>query len=417
MITAAENKMEIQQFHIAGINYKKTDVTIRGKFALNETQYLSLLQKSAQQNIKNVFVLSTCNRTEIYGIASSAKELSNLLCSETKGNLEIFEDLCYIKQGKDAVEHLFSVASGLDSQILGDYEIVGQLKNAIKFAKQNGSLGAFTERLSNTVFESSKAIKNKTFFSGGTVSVAFAAIQFLRLHRHYAPSQKVALIGTGKIGKNTCKNLIDYLGFTDITLLNRSDEKAEEIAQELGVKFADFSTYKDEVKKADIIIVATNAPEPILSKEDFDKDSRKILLDLSIPSNIHTNLKTLSNKILVNVDDLSKMNDETLKMRECEIPKVKSIIKEYMDEFYDWYKMRKNAPIIRAAKKTLTDINLCPWFQSLQPETIATEDQQAVAVQKAVKQLAVKLRSQQQTVGCSYIETLHDFIAHHPIKQ
>lgn len=417
MITTAENKMEIQQFHIAGINYKKTDVTIRGKFALNETQYLSLLQKSARQNIKNVFVLSTCNRTEIYGIASSARELSNLLCSETTGKLEIFEDLCYVKQGKDAVEHLFSVASGLDSQILGDYEIVGQLKNAIKFARQNGSLGAFTERLSNTVFESSKAIKNKTLFSGGTVSVAFAAIQFLRLHRHYTPSQKVTLIGTGKIGKNTCKNLIDYLGFTDITLLNRSDEKAAEIAQELGVRFADFTSYKEEVKKADIIIVATNAPEPILSKDDFDKDSRKILIDLSIPGNIHTNVKTLSNKILVNVDDLSKMNDETLRMRECEIPKVKSIIKEYMDEFYDWYKMRKNAPIIRAAKKTLTDINLCPWFQSLQPETLVSEQQQAVAVQKAVKQLAVKLRNQQHTAGCSYIETLHDFIAHHPTKQ
>ncbi|MGF7230887.1 glutamyl-tRNA reductase [Arachidicoccus sp.] len=419
MITTAEDKMEIQQFHIAGINYKKTDVTIRGKFALNETQYLSLLQKSTRQNIKNVFVLSTCNRTEIYGIASSARELSDLLCSETTGNLEVFEKLCYVKQGKDAVEHLFSVASGLDSQILGDYEIVGQLKNAIKFAKQNGSIGAFTERLSNTVFESSKAVKNKTLFSGGTVSVAFAAIQFLRLHCHYTASQKVAIIGTGKIGKNTCKNLIDYLGFTDITLLNRSDDKAEEFATELGIKFARYIYYKEEVKKADIIIVATNAPEPIISKDDLEEDSRKILIDLSIPGNIHTNTKSLPNKILVNVDDLSKMNDETLRMRECEIPKVKSIIKEYIDEFYDWYKMRKNAPIIRAAKKTLTNINLCPWFQSLQPETLNSEQQQAAAVQKAVKQLAVKLRNQEQTQtsGCTYIETLHDFIAHHPIKQ
>ncbi len=408
--------MDIQHFYIAGINYKKTDVNVRGKFALNEDQYSSILQKANNHGLENVFVLSTCNRTEIYGVAPSSKDLKNLLCSETEGNMNVFEEISYTKKGKDAIEHLFSVASGLDSQILGDYEIVGQMKQAVRVAKSSGSIGAFMERLTNTVFESSKAIKNQTDFSGGTVSVAFAAIQFLKYHCTDFSDKKILVIGTGKIGRNTCKNLVDYLGTKNITLINRSAEKAKELAGELGLQAASYEQYREKANEADIIIVATNAPQPVLYKNDLQSDSKKILIDLSIPNNIDTTLKERPHTIMVNVDDLSKMNDATLQMREREIPKVKNIINEYIDEFYDWCKMRRNAPFIRAAKKTLSDINVCPWYQTLKPEVLQTEAQQEEAVQNAVKKLAVKMREQQQAPGCTYIEALHDFIAHSPAK-
>ena len=146
----------------------------------------------------------------------------------------------------------------------------------------------------------------------------------------------------------------------------------------------------------------------------MQSEGKKILIDLSIPNNIDAALKERPHTILVNVDDLSRMNDETLQKREREIPKVKNIIDEYMNEFFDWCKMRRNAPFIRAAEKSLSNINLCPWYQSLKSEDLKTEEQQQDAVKKAVKNLAVKMREQRDArPGCTYIEALHDFIAHH----
>ena len=402
--------MEIEQFHIVGINYKKTDTAIRGQFALNNEGYANLLMKAQGQGLNSLFVVSTCNRTEIYGIAPSADLLTDLLCSETEGDVDTFQSLAYHKKGKEAIEHYFHVACGLDSQILGDYEIVGQIKQAVKFAKAHNCINAFLERLSNTAFQTSKAIKNQTSLSGGTVSVAFAAIQFLKLHCSDIHLKKFVLIGTGKIGHNTCKNLIDYLGARDITLINRSQEKAALIADELGLKTAAFDELQTRADQADIVVVATNAPHPILFRQDLHSSGKKILIDLSVPRNIDIAVKDRPQTILVNVDDLSKLSDATLKARQAEVPKALSIIDTYLEEFREWYQMRKNVPIIRAAKQSLMDIHHCAWFQSLQTDQPASAEQQEDAIKTAIKNLAVKMRGQEQTPGCAYIEALHDFV-------
>jgi glutamyl-tRNA reductase len=199
-------------FFIAGINYKKTDACTRGQFSINAGQYANILRQAAAQNIDSLFILSTCNRTEIYGFADNAVQLVDLLCSQTVGDRDTFNQLAYIKKGNTAIEHLFNVAAGLDSQILGDYEIIGQLKQAVKFSKENGFMNAFTERLFNNVLQSAKAIKNNTALSDGTVSVSFTAIQYIKEHiAANLLSKKVLVVGTGKIGRNTCKNLVDYL--------------------------------------------------------------------------------------------------------------------------------------------------------------------------------------------------------------
>lgn len=404
--------MEVEHFHIVGINYKKTDTAIRGQFALSNEQYAHLLLKAVHGGLNNLFVLSTCNRTEIYGVASSAQILTDLLCSETVGDLMVFEPLAYHKKGVEAVEHFFNVASGLDSQILGDYEIVGQIKQSIKFAKAHGCINAFLERLSNTVYQTSKVIKNQTSLSGGTVSVAFAAIQFLRLHAPSIAEKKIVIIGTGKIGKNTCKNMVDYLGAKDITLINRSQEKAIEIAESLALKVAPFENLNKEVERADIVIVATGATQPVIQAKNITSTDKKIFIDLSVPNNIESSLKSRPHTILVNVDDLSKLGDATLQMRKGEVPKALDIIQEYMQEFYEWYQMRRNVPIIRAAKQSMMDIHHCSWFQSLQSSCPADTRDQEDQIKKAIKSLAIKMRGQDQTPGCSYIETLHDFVAH-----
>jgi glutamyl-tRNA reductase len=403
--------MDIKQFYIAGINYRKTDASIRGLFAVNNDHYTSLLRKAPEYFLDQLFILSTCNRTEIYGIAPCADSLVHLLCSQTEGSVETFKELAYIKQGEEAIEHLFNVASGLDSQILGDYEIVGQIKQATKFAKEHGFVGAFLERMVNTVLQSSKAVKSQTALSGGTVSVSFAAIQFLMDNVNDVAGNKILLLGTGKIGRNTCKNLVDYLHTTNITLINRTPDKAIELAGELGLQNASFEDADKYIAEADIVIVATNAEQPVIMKADLINSNPKILIDLSIPNNIDPLAKQLSHITLVNVDDLSKINDATLQKRKAEVPKAKAIIAEHINEFTEWHGMRKNVPVLKAVKQKLQDMHECNLFINMHPNLgeTCTHYTSSDSIQKVIKNMALKMR-QQRKPGCNYIEAINDFI-------
>lgn len=401
--------MHLNQFFVIGINYKKTDATIRGQFAVNADQYNSILQKAGAAGINEIFVLSTCNRTEVYALAPDAGILINLLCSETTGTADTFKELCYIKHGQHAVEHIFSVGAGLDSQILGDYEIVGQMKLAVKFSREKGFIGTFIERLFNTVLQSSKEIKNKTALSGGTVSVSFAAIQFLKQNISDFSDKKIVLLGTGKIGKNTCKNLVDYLRTTNITLINRTEEKAIELATELKLKTASINELDAQVAAADIIIVATNAEEAVIKKDLLINSNPKILIDLSIPNNIETSVKELDHIILANVDDLSKINDATLQKRIDEVPQAKAIIRKFMGEFYEWNCLRKYAPVLRALKEKLHNIHTCNLFLSAF-EYDETPEPDSDYIQKVVNNMAIQMR-RQHTPGCHYIQAINDYIA------
>jgi glutamyl-tRNA reductase len=400
--------MDNNQFFVAGINYRKSDAGIRGDFAVNTDQYTSLLQKAGRAGISELFVLSTCNRTEIYGLTNDVNLLVNLLCGETTGDAGTFLQLCYIKQGNEAIEHIFSVGAGLDSQILGDYEIVGQMKQAVKFAKEKGFVGAFTERLFNTVLQSSKAIKNETALSGGTISVSFAAIQFLKEQVADTTNKKIVLLGTGKIGRNTCKNLLDYLNTKNITLINRTDDKAISLAVELGLQTAPYTDLEKEVAAADIVIVATNAEKAVITRQSLLHSNPKVLVDLSIPNNVEPSAGSLEHITLANVDDLSLINDKTLQKRQAEVPKALSIIQKHILEFQEWYILRRHVPVLKAVKQKLNDMQSCSLFSATSRPTLINQ----AAIQKVVNTVAVKMRSQHQP-GCYYIEAINDFMTIH----
>ena len=397
--------MNINQFFVAGINYKKTDAAIRGEFAVSADKYASLLEKAGAFGLQELFVLSTCNRTEIYGLASDANTLINLLCSETVGDADTFRQLCYIKNGEEAVEHIYSVGAGLDSQILGDYEIVAQMKLAVKFARERGFVGAFMERLFNTVLQSSKAIKNGTHLSDGTISVAFAAIQYIKQEVVDTHNKKIVLLGTGKIGRNTCKNLVDYLDTKDITLINRTEDKATELAKELGLKTAPYIQLNKELQEADIFIVATHADKAVITKENLKGSTPKVLIDLSIPNNIEPSVNTLPQIRLANVDDLSLINDKTLRIRQAEVPKALDIIDTHIKEFNEWFTLRSHVPVLKAVKQKLHDMHSCKMFTANCSSAVADP----VAIQKVVNTVAVKMRTQHQP-GCYYIEAINDFM-------
>jgi glutamyl-tRNA reductase len=396
----------ISNFYVAGINYKKSDAAVRGQFAINNDQYLSILHKAAEQGLNELFILSTCNRTEIYGFAYCSHQLVELLCSETAGSSETFNQSAYIKNGMEAIEHVFSVGAGLDSQILGDYEIVGQLKTAVKFSKEQGFIGAFSERLINSVLQSSKNIKNNTELSGGTVSVSFAAVQYIRNCITNPETKNILLLGVGKIGRNTCKNLVDYLGTQNITLINRSPEKAEALAHELGLRSAAIENLSQEVEKADIILVATNATEPIILKEHVEGLGEKLILDLSIPYNVAADAHELPNVHLVNVDELSKMKDETLKMRLAEVPKAKAIMAEVMTEFEEWCDMRRHVPMLKHLKVKLKE--LIAYHEHLYTTTTCPKKLDSY-IQRVLNDTAGKVKVQNQR-GCQYLSALNEFV-------
>lgn len=412
----AEKENNITTFFIVGINYKKTDASVRGQFAINTTQYSNILDTAPSFGISELFILSTCNRTEIYGFADNASQLIELLCSQTSGDRKTFEELCYIKPGADAVQHIFEVAAGLESQILGDYEIIGQLKLAVKFAKENGFVGGFTERLVNSVLQSTKVVKNKTALSGGTVSVSFAAVQFLKKNVSNIKNKNILLLGIGKIGRNTCKNLVDYLNTQKITLINRTEQKAKELADELGLHYAPMEDLTDYVRSSQIILVATNSETPVILKSHLENFGDKIIIDLSIPYNVEKDAQELQNVTLVNVDELSKLKDETLQKRMAEIPAAKSIIAEHIDEFLEWSHMRRNVPFIKAVKQKLHDMHSCELYLSCSSGQISDNTSPSpvnqFAIQKVIKNMALKMRQQHQP-GCSYIEAINDFITTH----
>lgn len=391
----------ISDFKVAGINYKKTDASVRGQFAINNEQYGRILAKAAENGNCNFFILSTCNRTEIYGLSENTEELTQLLCSETEGSHEEFSKMAYIKSGWEALEHIFSVGAGLDSQILGDYEILGQIKTAARFSKENGVVCPFLERVVNAVLQSSKAVKTHTEISGGTVSVSFAAVQYIKEHLTDIQDKHILLYGTGKIGRNTCKNLVDYLGTKNINLINRTEEKAQQLAQELGLQYASTSELDAHIAKADIIFVATNSQEPTILSEQLAGKGKKLIIDLSVPCNVAVAAQTLPNINYVNVDELSKIKDETLQMRQAELPKAKAIIKEHIAEFNEWYEMRRHVPLLKEVKVKL---------QELDTIHLESPERSEEKIQKVINTLAVKVR-RQNTAGCHYIEAINEYIA------
>jgi glutamyl-tRNA reductase len=403
----------IFNFHVAGVSYKRTNAATRSQFAINNCQYERILNLSRSLNINGLFIISTCNRTEIYGLTNNVSQLIDLLCTETLGDRESLMQCAYIKTGNDAIEHLFNVGAGLDSQILGDYEIIGQIKQAVKTSKAFNCFNVFLDRLINSVLKASKMIKSDTLLSAGTVSVSFAAIQYIKKMASDIPNRKILVVGIGKIGKNTCKNLVDYLKTKNITLINRSEEKALALANELGLQYAPLSELAEQVHMADIILVATNSLDPILLKSDLENRNDKLIIDLSIPYNVEISAQHLPNITLVNVDELSKIKDETLDKRKLEIPKAKGIIVMHVNELIEWYEQRGNLSVLKDVKIKLNELSLKNIFSTINGKKVIPVINNELRIQLIIKDMAAKMRHQNQP-GCHYIEAINQFLLRRP---
>lgn len=344
----------LENFYAIGVSYIKTDAETRGKFSIDGARGESLSHDALDLGIEALIVISTCNRTELYGFASSPDQLIDLLCKHTKGDADLFKTEGYVFQNEQAVNHLFRVGTGLDSQILGDFEIISQIKQAFRRSKALQLNNVFLERLVNAVIQASKRIKNQTEISSGATSVSFASVRYLLENIPNISEKNLLLFGTGKIGRNTCENLVKHTSNKHITLINRTRSTAEEIAGKFELNVKGYEELQTEIRKADVLIVATGAQKPTVTKALLYLKKPLTILDLSVPKNVASEVGTLDQVNVVDIDDLSKITDDTLERRKSQVPLAEEIIDEIKGEFLTWVDNRKFAATIAALKERLS---------------------------------------------------------------
>lgn len=337
-----------------GVSYKKAEAHIRGKFSLTKEAQINLLLEAKESGIDGIFVVSTCNRTEITGYAEHPFKLIQLLCTYSEGSVEEFSQVSNVYKNQEAITHLFRMGTGLDSQILGDYEIVGQLRTSFKQAKKHKTTNAYFERLLNHVMQASKRVKNETRLSSGTTSVSYAAIQYIIKNVPDYNTKNILVFGLGKMGKHTCKNLAEYTQNDSVCLINRTEEKTTSFVKEHpSIRKATLQQLSLELQNTDVLVVSTGSNIPTVTKEHISNDKKMLILDLSMPANVANEVNDLEHITVVNIDELSKITDETLAMREQEIPIAEAIIETHKSDFNEWLNHRRFTPAINALKKSL----------------------------------------------------------------
>ena len=343
----------MHHFFVVGVSYKTANIDLSGKFSLNDTQHHALFLEAQKQKIKDLIVVNTCNRTELYAWVPDSKTLVNLLCDHSDGDKKSFEQIGYTLKGEDGINHVFRVGTGLESQILGDFEIISQIKQSFFRSKKMGLAEGYLEHFINAVINASKRIKTETKISSGATSVAFASVQYILKNTQNISKKNILLFGTGKIGANTCKNLIKHTQNDQITLINRTQSRADKIANKFPVVVKPFSELTSCIHEADILIVATGAQNPTISKELIHNSKPLLILDLSIPRNVDTKINEIGNVKVIHLDELSQITDATFEIRKRYIPKAELILNEIKNEFLSWIKHRKYIPALNAFKEKI----------------------------------------------------------------
>jgi len=399
-----EDKQE--HFYNIGVSYKKADAKTRGKFSLTKENQIALLKLSKERGFKGLFIISTCNRTEISGFSERPCQLIELLCEFSEGTIEEFAKVSNVYKNQEAIHQLFRIGTGLESQILGDYEIVGQLRQSFKLAKSLKTTNAYSERLINSVLQASKRVKNETKLSSGTTSVSYAAVQYIIKNLPDYNSKNILVFGLGKMGKHTCKNLAEYTQNKSVCLINRTEEKTTEFVKEhASIRKAVIENLSEEIEKADVLIVSTGADKPTITKEHIGSNKKLMILDLSMPENVAKDVTDFSGVSIVNIDELSKITDETLSVRLKEVPFAEAIIESHKAEFNEWLNHRRFTPAIAALKQSLENIKndeisfqkkKIPDFDESQAEILTSR-----FIQKITTQFVKHLKDEETSVSQS----------------
>ena len=350
-------------FKSVSISHRTAPLTIREMVALNEEESKAFAIKCKDLfGLSELLIVSTCNRTELYYTTQQniSEDLVKALLIE-KGIEISSEFLNYFKhltETEDSLRHLFEVATGLQSKVVGDLQIPNQIKKAYQLAADLNLAGPYLHRLMHTIFYSNKRVAQETSFRDGAASVSYATVALAEELSQAIPQPKVLILGLGEIGLDVCKNM-EEKDFAEFTVMNRTQEKAEKIAQGMPFRVAPFSDLWEEISKADIIISSVRTENPIITLEEIKKLqvlSFKYFIDLSVPRSIEDGIEKNPGILLYNIDSLKERADEALAARMASVPDVRLIIDESIISFNDWSKEMEVSPTIHKLKNALENI-------------------------------------------------------------
>jgi glutamyl-tRNA reductase len=333
---------------VVGINHKTAPVEIREKFSFSPKQVIEVnrsLKESA--SLSENLVLSTCNRVEIYAVAGRGRDFVNPI-KEFLGryhqlNLLDYENRFYMHKDKEAVEHLFAVTSGLDSMVIGEMEISGQVKKAYSDARESSTTGKVLNRLFEKALNTSKKIRTETMIGRGVVSVSSAAVRLAEKILGELKDKTAMIIGTGTVGEQ----LVLYLkknGVKSILVANRTLDRAKELASRFAASAVSFEEFKERLVDVDIVIASTGAPHCIIRRDDIlslmpqRKQRPLFFIDLAVPRDVEEDVNSIDNAYLYNIDDLQKIVDENISLRKGELDSCSKIIETAADRFMAWLK-------------------------------------------------------------------------------
>ena len=390
-----------QHFKSLILTYKTAPVEVREQVALTEAGAKKLLTfLKDYTSVTDALIVSTCNRTEIY--YNAEKELTQEIFSGLrliKGIQNGFENHFQSMDGLQAIQHLFEVGIGLDAQVIGDLQISGQVKNAYQWSADEGMAGPFLHRLMHTIFFVNKRVVQETSFRDGAASISYAAKELAEDLTSGIRIPKLVVVGVGEIGQDVCLNLVGTK-LNDVTIINRTVEKAEKLAMRCGFKSAGFDNLKAEIAKADVIISSISGNEPLITRElvkDLTILSHKFFIDLSMPRSIEPSVEEVHGTVIYNLDDIQHKTNEALEKRKASIPQVQSIIREAIREFEDWSKEMIVSPTIQKLKNALEQIRkeeLARYLKNAKPEEAEKlEEMSRSLMQKILKYPVLQLKA------------------------
>ncbi len=385
----------LNDFFVFGINYNKASAEIRGLYSIDMHMAEAILSPDFTQSATDLIVLSTCNRTEVYGLGDMDAIIEAV--SKVIGRpSDAFYSFGYRHKAKSAVYHLFKVASGLDSQILGDFEIAGQLKQAAMLSKKSGRLSALTERLVNFALQASKEVKSKTLLSKGTVSASYAAIELIQEIHPDAQSLNILISGLGSFGENVAKNVRHYLPDARLTVANRTLSKAENFARNHRCSVLIFDQVTERLNEFDVIINTASVESPYILAHHVRKPGISFL-DMSVPGGIDPNVAQ-KDGIYYNIDHISAKLHKTLSARQAEVPHALKIIHQHILDFVEWHKVYLQRWLIYRVKDFLYNLDCA---ESHIPKN--------KKVQNAVNHLVVNIKKDNYK-GCHFLAAINEYL-------
>jgi len=373
------------ELFILGLNHQTAPVEVRERLAFAEAEVVPALSqlKQGAPSIAEAALLSTCNRVELVAVstesARAAEELRGFLALERRVEADAFESALYHLEGREAVRHLFRVGASLDSMVLGEPQILGQLKIAYAQAVRAGTLGMILHRTFHRAFSVAKRVRKGTLIGHGAVSVSSAAVSLAREIFDDLKDKTVMLLGAGQMAELTARQLVK-LGVQSLLIVNRTFERAAALARELGGTAVTFENYKPYLKIADVLIGSVATARPLLGPEDIEPILRErryrpmFLIDLGVPRNFHERLSTLENVYLYDIDDLGTAVTNSRAEREREAEKAEVFVAEEVEGFWRWLDGLELVPTIKDIRSNMDRLREIEfgrhraWLATLQPD-------------------------------------------------